>query len=75
MAKNSSHITLHDGKYYCLLPNRCYREVPYINWVEDIDWKVVYYKLYNKLIAQEVTYDDLKNLPLQWLLEKIDILV
>lgn len=75
MSKNSSYITCHENTYYCLLPNRCYREIPYPNWVEDIDWHIVYYKMYNKLIDQEVTYDDLKDLPLIELLKMINIIV
>jgi hypothetical protein len=71
----NSYCFSKDDKWFCLLPSRTYREIPYINWVEDINWQIVYYKLFNAIMRDEVSCDDLLNMPLQDLLAKIEIYV
>lgn len=56
-----------DDKWYALLPNHQYKEIPYHYWVENIDWSVVYYKIYDNLLRGIITDENLRD----WDLEKI----
>lgn len=66
---NSPYIFQKDAIWYCMLPNRCYKEIPCIDWVEDINWSVVYYKVYQGLIQEKITYQQMKNWPINKILE------
>ena len=52
-----------------MLPNRCYKEIPYTNWVKDINWSVVYYKMYQSLIQEDITYQQIKDWPIDKILK------
>ena len=54
-------------KWYALLPNRQYKEIPYHYLAEKIDWSVVYYKVYDNLLRGIITDENLRD----WDLEKI----
>lgn len=54
-------------KWYALLPNHQYKEIPYHYWIEEIDWSVVYYKVYDNLLRGIITDENLRD----WDLEKI----
>ena len=60
---------LHDDNddWFALLPNHQYKKIPYINWVEDVDWSVVYYKVYDSLMRGIISDLDL----FYWDIEKI----
>lgn len=58
-----------DGTWYCMLPGQCYKEIPYINWVEDLDWHVIYYKVHNSMVNGKITYDQIKIWPIEKILE------
>lgn len=63
----SMYLNKIGNKWYALLPNRQYKEIPYINWVEDIDWSITYYKIYDNLLRGIITDENLRD----WDLEKI----
>lgn len=71
----SSYLIEQNGQWYCLLPNHIYKEIPYKNWVEDIDWQYVYYKIYDSLMCNIITDDDLFYWSLEELLNIIDVRV
>ena len=52
-----SNYLLHDdnGDWFALLPNNQYKKIPYINWVEDVDWSTIYYKVYQSLLNETIT--------------------
>ena len=60
---------LHDdaGNWFMLLPNSQYKKIPYINWVEDVNWSVAYYEIYKSLLDKKITELDL----FRWPIEKI----
>ena len=51
-----SNYLLHDdnGDWFALLPNNQYKKIPYINWVEDVDWSTIYYKVYQSLLNETI---------------------
>lgn len=65
----SNAYLLHDdaGNWFMLLPNSQYKKIPYINWVEDVDWSVAYYEIYKSLFEEKITELDL----FRWPIEKI----
>lgn len=63
----SMYLNKINNKWHALLPNRQYKEIPYINWVEDINWSIVYYKIYDNLLHGIITDENLRD----WDLEKI----
>lgn len=64
---SSSYVKKDNDVWYCLLPNNIYKEIPYVNWVEDIDWCYIYYKVYSSLNHEIITDDEL----FWWDLEKV----
>ena len=64
-----NNYLLHDdnGDWFALLPNNQYKKIPYINWVEDVDWSIIYYKVYQSLLDETITDLELFN----WDLVKI----
>ena len=66
-----SNYLLHDdnGDWFALLPNNQYKEIPYINWVEDVDWSTIYYKVYQSLLNETITDLELFNWDLAKILE------
>jgi len=70
---NNPYISQRNKIWYCMLPNRCYREIPYINWVKDINWSVIYYKVYQGLIQEKLTYRQMQEWPIEKILEAIDV--
>lgn len=64
---NNPYIFQENDQWYCMLPNRTYKQVPYINWVEDVDWCIIYYRVFNSLLDNTITDIELRN----WDLEKI----
>ena len=62
---------LHDdnGDWFALLPNNQYKKIPYINWVEDVDWSTIYYKVYQSLLNETITDLELFNWDLAKILE------
>ncbi len=64
---SNPYIFQENGQWYCMLPNRTYKHVPYINWVEDVDWCIVYYRVFNSLLNDVISDIELKN----WDLTKI----
>ncbi len=64
---NNPYIFQKNDQWYCMLPNRTYKRVPYINWVEDVDWCVIYYRVFDSLLNNTITDIELQN----WDLEKI----
>ena len=69
MINTNPYIFQKDGCWYCMLPNRCYRQIEYINLVEDINWSVVYYKVYQSLIQEKITYKQMREWPIEKILE------
>lgn len=69
ITKMSNAYLLHDdaGNWFMLLPNSQYKKIPYINWVEDVDWSVAYYEIYKSLFEEKITELDL----FRWPIEKI----
>ena len=70
MVKNSMsnpYIFQENDQWYCMLPNRNFKPVPYINWVEDIDWNVIYYKVFSSLLDGSISDIELRD----WDLEKV----
>ena len=67
----SNSYVLHDdnGDYFALLPNHQYKKIPYINWVEDVDWSTTYYKVYKSLLDEKISDLDLFNWPIEKILE------
>lgn len=67
----SNSYLLHDdnGDWFAFLPNHQYKKIPYINWVEDVDWAVVYYKVHNSLQHDIISDLDLFNWPIEKILE------
>ena len=67
----SNSYILHDdnGDYFALLPNHQYKKIPYINWVEDVDWSTAYYKVYKSLLDEKISDLDLFNWPIEKILE------
>lgn len=57
------------GCWFALLPNTQYKKIPYINWVEDINWSVIYYQVYDSLIHGIITDSNLVEWDLQKILE------
>lgn len=66
-----SNYLLHDdnGDWFALLPNNQYKKIPYINWVEDVDWSTIYYKVYQSLLNETITDLELFNWDLAKILE------
>lgn len=64
---NNPYVFQKNDQWYCMLPNRTYKRVPYINWVEDVDWCVIYYRVFDSLLNNTITDIELQN----WDLEKI----
>ena len=66
-----SNYLLHDdnGDWFALLPNNQYKKIPYINWVEDVDWSTIYYKVYQSLLNETITDFELFNWDLAKILE------
>lgn len=66
-----SNYLLHDdnGDWFALLPNNQYKKIPYINWVEDVDWSTIYYKVYQSLLNETITDLELFNWDLTKILE------
>lgn len=50
-----------------MLPGRNYKEIPYINWVKDINWSVIYYKVYQSFVQGKISSQELQ----EWSIEKI----
>ena len=69
MVSTNPYIFQKDGYWYCMLPNRCYRQIEHINLVEDINWSVVYYKVYQSLIQEKITYKQMRKWPIEKILE------
>lgn len=69
ITKISNAYLLHDdaGNWFMLLPNSQYKKIPYVNWVEDVNWSVAYYEIYKSLFEEKVTELDL----FRWPIEKI----
>jgi hypothetical protein len=67
--KNSYLMHDDDDNWFALLPNHQYKKIPYINWVEDIDWAVVYYQVYDSLLHDVISDLDLFNWPIEKILE------
>lgn len=59
-------------KTYCLLPNHLYKQIPYSNWIEKIDWQQVYYDVFKALTDGVLTDDELFYEDLEYVLNKID---
>lgn len=67
---SNSYILRDDnGDYFALLPNHQYKKIPYINWVEDVDWSTIYYKVYDSLLHEVISDLDLFNWPIEKILE------
>lgn len=64
---SNPYIFKKDNTWYCMLPGKYYKEIPYINWVEDINWSVVYYKVYQSFIQGKINSQELQ----EWSIEKI----
>ena len=59
--------TAHDYKKIAMaLYNK---KIPYINWVEDVDWSTIYYKVYQSLLNETITDLELFNWDLAKILE------
>ena len=60
---------IHDDadNWFMLLPNSQYKKIPYINWVEDVNWCAAYYEIYKSLLDEKITELDL----FRWPIEKI----
>lgn len=52
-----------------MLPNRCYREIPHVDLVESVNWSVIYYKVYQSLIQEKITYKQMQEWPIEKILE------
>ena len=65
--QKSSYLLYDQENWFCLLPNHMYKKIPYINWVEDVDWSTIYYKVYDSLMRGVISDLDLFN----WDIEKI----
>lgn len=66
---NNPYLVQKDNIWYCMLPGRNYKKIPYINWVEDIDWSVVYYKVLNSYVKKELSSEQLRDLDIEKILE------
>jgi len=73
MENNSYLMKGSDDNWYCLLPNHIYKKIPGINIMEDIDWYIVYYKVYEALCRNKLTDEDILYWDLAQILEVIDI--
>lgn len=72
---NSPYVFEKNNTWYCALPGRCYKEIPYVNWVEDINWSVIYYKVYQSFIQEKITFKELQEWPIEKILEAVDVRV
>jgi hypothetical protein len=75
MVNTNPYLTLLDDDYYCLLPGHIYKHIPYINWVEDINWMIVYYDVYKAIMANKITDDQVKDWDLKDILDIIEVRV
>ena len=66
---NNSYLSYDGTDWFALLPNHMYKKIPYINWVEDVDWPVAYYKVYDSLMRGIISDLDLFNWDIQKILE------
>ena len=73
MVEDNLYLIQENDQYYCLLPSHLYKEIPYINWVEDIDWQYVYYTVYKYLIKNMITNEQLRQLNIKEILDIIDV--
>lgn len=64
-----------NGKYYCMLPGNIWKEIPYVNWYEDIEWATVYYAAYPLMIAGTMSWEWTRTAALEDILEILDIRV
>lgn len=71
ISRRYSHIVKENGKYWFILPDQSDREIPYTNWIEDVDWSVVYMDLYRYKLEHNIDMFD--DVPIENLLEKIGI--
>lgn len=62
---NSYLLRDDNGDWFALLPNNRYKKIPYINWVEDIDWAIIYYRVYKSLLHNVINDLDLINWPIE----------
>ena len=69
----NSYIQRIDNKWYCMLPGRCFKEVPYINWVEDIDWRIIYIELYKLIINKDPRVEELDKMEVREICQLFDV--
>ena len=70
---NNSYLFYNGNDWFALLPNHTYKKIPYINWVEDVDWSYVYYAIYRAILLNQITDLDIIEWDLTRILEVIDI--
>ena len=65
---NNAYLLRDDnGDWFALLPNHQYKKIPYVNWIDDVDWGVAYYKVYDSLMRGVITDLEL----FEWDIQKI----
>lgn len=67
------YLIQENNQYYCVLPNRLYKKIPYINWVEDIDWQYVYYEIYKYILNNIISDEELRQMSIQEILNIINV--
>jgi len=75
ISKRDSHIVYDKmvNKYYFILPDGTDREVPYINWVEDIDWQKIYIELYKLIINKDPRVQELDKMEVWEICQLFDV--
>lgn len=70
---SSPYIFQKNSVWHCMLPNRCYREISDIDLVKSVNWSVIYYKVYQSLIQEKITYKQTQEWPIEKILEIVAI--
>lgn len=65
ISKKYNHVVKENGKYYFILPDGSDREIKYVNWVENINWRVIYFDLYRLILNKDPRVIELDKMELE----------
>jgi len=75
ISKRYSHVVYDKivNKYYFVLPDGSDREIPYINWVENVDWRKIYIELYRLIINKDPRVQELDKMEVREICQLFNI--
>lgn len=70
---NNEYLLYENGSWYCMLPGQIYKEIFFIDYIDEIDWSDIYFQVFDALIQGTITDLELEDFELDQILQVIGI--